>query len=247
MSTEYLTIVSSLSAQRIIPIVGLSSFARFKSSNIRTYISIFIGFKNKLKSTLQDPHVNQLKEEQSTEKKPISKEIFETTQPDDTVNSVDTIKSTESTTLADLNKSYKKLTDNSSSLEKFIAKHKEIYKEDIGSFSLLRDTKVDGTWTLSNCVQHAQKHDNRSRKAFVELGWMNQDGSLKIDAPQDVRAASKPVEVINFSGLSSSVNLINQVVDQCHKAFDQLANKVGLANNVDQTNNADQTISEFKK
>lgn len=39
LSMEYLTTVYSFSVQRITPMVGLSSSPRFKSSNIRTYIS----------------------------------------------------------------------------------------------------------------------------------------------------------------------------------------------------------------
>lgn len=41
-NTDYFTTVSSRSAHISIPIVGLSSAAFFKSSNIRTYISIMI-------------------------------------------------------------------------------------------------------------------------------------------------------------------------------------------------------------
>ncbi|STX45630.1 small GTP-binding protein domain [Legionella gratiana] len=129
------------------------------------------------------------------------------------------------------------LTNNSTqqqiteSLEKFRAKHKELYDKDMRSFSSLRHTKVDENWALHDCVLHAQKHDNRSRKAFIDLGWMHKDGSLTENAPRAVREVR-----ISPSELSSAhtTNPIEQIANKYRKILDEL--KKAIANK-DKANN----------
>lgn len=64
----------------------------------------------------------------------------------------------------------------------FRSKFNELYKKDLQNFGLFRSTTVTNTTSLEDSLIHAQKN-NRTQKTFIELGWMNQDGSITKQAP----------------------------------------------------------------
>ena len=51
-------------------------------------------------------------------------------------------------------------------------------KAQSGCFGFCRRTEVRSDMTLTEIIDHAQKHDNRNRKVCVALGWMDKNGSL---------------------------------------------------------------------
>ncbi|KTD51117.1 hypothetical protein [Legionella quateirensis] len=61
----------------------------------------------------------------------------------------------------------------------FFKSHREAFKKSqSGCFGFFRRTEVRSNMTLTEIIEHAQKHDNRSRKVCVALGWMDKNGAL---------------------------------------------------------------------
>jgi len=60
-------------------------------------------------------------------------------------------------------------------------------KRDDQFFQCFRSTELTGSETLAEILKHAAKENNRSRKVCVDLGWMNEDGTITKDAPQPVK------------------------------------------------------------
>jgi hypothetical protein len=95
-------------------------------------------------------------------------------------------------------------TVDGSSMQQFFNEHARL---------LLRDRKAPfGSWRettitdkrkqgmdLSEIVEHAMESKNRSRQAFINLGWMKKDGTLTKDAPKDVSECVSKINDIKQS------------------------------------------------
>ncbi|MDI9818602.1 MULTISPECIES: hypothetical protein [unclassified Legionella] len=75
----------------------------------------------------------------------------------------------------------------------FITAHQALLMEEksVCLVGMFRRTNVNYYQDLSEIIKHAQTSNNRSRQVCVSLGWMNRDGSLTNEAPNDVKAAAK--------------------------------------------------------
>lgn len=72
----------------------------------------------------------------------------------------------------------------------FLNKHRELFNSDKeGFFSCWRNSNMKPEDSLSELIKYAQDNNNRSRTAFVELGWMDADGFLTKSAPDPVKDA----------------------------------------------------------
>lgn len=70
--------------------------------------------------------------------------------------------------------------------KQFLKKHSDLCKSE--SFQFFRSTEVSEKLCLRDILKHAHENDNRSREVCIDLGWMNQDGTLKEGAPLEIRA-----------------------------------------------------------
>jgi hypothetical protein len=77
---------------------------------------------------------------------------------------------------------------------KFLEKHTEIFNEDKkGLFGSYKNTELKETDSLSDIIQHARAKDNRSREAFVALGWMDKKGNIiNNDLAEAAKETSEP-------------------------------------------------------
>lgn len=82
-----------------------------------------------------------------------------------------------------------------SSLDLFQEEHNRLFEKSKNSFlGGWRKTGIQPNWELSDYLKHAQEHNNRSRQAFINLGWMDKNGSLTEQAPKDLRDSSSKSE-----------------------------------------------------
>lgn len=63
---------------------------------------------------------------------------------------------------------------------KFVTMHHNLLRAEKSVFFLgwFRNTQIDYSQSLEYYVKHAQDNNNRTRRAFVELEWMTEDGEL---------------------------------------------------------------------
>ena len=86
-------------------------------------------------------------------------------------------------------------------LRMVLREHGKLYENDqnrfYGFFYLFRRTKIDySSHDLSIIIRHAVENNNRTRKVFINLGWMDEKGGLTEAAPQPVRDHySRPLSV----------------------------------------------------
>ncbi|STX29237.1 cysteine protease domain, YopT-type [Legionella beliardensis] len=77
-----------------------------------------------------------------------------------------------------------------SCMEAFQAEHRRLFTKDKdGFFSKWYKTELKNDWELSDYLKHAKENNNRSREAFVNLNWMNKDGTLTENAPEEILEA----------------------------------------------------------
>lgn len=75
--------------------------------------------------------------------------------------------------------------------QQFLDMHKQLLDDAKGGlFGGWRRSKMDSTLDLPGLLQYAKHNNNRSREAFVKLGWMDKQGNLNDKtAPQEVKDA----------------------------------------------------------
>ncbi len=77
--------------------------------------------------------------------------------------------------------------------EQFIAEHRNLYNQSraVCFLGFFRRSRVDYSSSLGDIIRHAQLNNNRSRQAFINLGWMQHDGSIiASSAPDEVKEAA---------------------------------------------------------
>jgi len=95
----------------------------------------------------------------------------------------------------------------SNCLSTFREKREEyISGEWFSCFRFFRSSVLQGTETLAFILKHAAKHDSRSRNVFIELGWMEEDGTLTKMAPPPV------IEIVKNNYIEKTPD-INPVID----------------------------------
>lgn len=81
--------------------------------------------------------------------------------------------------------------------DQFIQKHKELLhnEKSVNIIGRFRRTNINYDDSLADIVKHAQINNtfvpNRSRQAFMELGWMNRDGSFTDTTPDEMHSTSQ--------------------------------------------------------
>lgn len=74
----------------------------------------------------------------------------------------------------------------------FICHEEEFKRAKSGWFGFFRKTEVKPNMTLQELLEHAQKHNNRSRYICVALGWMDEHGALKEEGRELMRLSTSP-------------------------------------------------------
>lgn len=69
----------------------------------------------------------------------------------------------------------------------FLAEHDKLFKKDKSIYGFFSSTKVNKDWDIYKIIEHAKKHNNRSREVCVKLKWMEKDGTLTTQAPNVVK------------------------------------------------------------
>ncbi len=89
-----------------------------------------------------------------------------------------------------------------SSRDLFLNEHRRLCTQDrLGCLGWFRTTSINYQGSLEHFVLHAKSSNNRSRRAMMNLGWMDADGQLTSEAPTDV----KEVDITEQTGLISFV------------------------------------------
>lgn len=121
----------------------------------------------------------------------IDREALETLPPN--LQKVENVSSKEnghvSQTTGTLFHSPKKVSELSATdaVRMFLESHTQKLQSDKESFSIRR-TVVKQDWNLEQILQHATSYDNRSRQVCEQLGWLDRDGTVKIDAPEIIQS-----------------------------------------------------------
>lgn len=98
-----------------------------------------------------------------------------------------------------------------SPIELFREEHKKLFdKSKAGFGGYFRNTKLTSKMDLTQIIEHAKNHDNRSRQACINLGWMDKNGTLNKDTverpiPQEVQDAYASTEVESRAQLGGSI------------------------------------------
>lgn len=70
-----------------------------------------------------------------------------------------------------------------------LAHEEQLAQDKKGCFSFFRRTEVKAHWRLEEFIRHGMEKNNRTRQVLIHLNWMDHQGKLTEDAPQDVRRA----------------------------------------------------------
>jgi hypothetical protein len=70
--------------------------------------------------------------------------------------------------------------------EDFITEHKKLYASSVLFF---RDTNININYTdeMNTFIMHAKRNNNRSRQAFINMGWMDAEGNFTPNVPTVVK------------------------------------------------------------